>query len=162
MPKLSREVQVFIITRLACYDRPSVVRDEVRETFGIEVKLPHILYYDATAASTRLSEEYRTLFFDVRKRFREEIEEIPIASKAWRLRQRQRLFEKNDTNGNTVAAREDLDQAAREMGDAFSNRRELTGAGGGPIAVKDSSLEELSTEQLAAIAAQLAGQVSSP
>lgn len=156
MPKLSSQVQTFIVTRLACYAKPTEVKNAVAETFGVDVTLPHILYYDATSAGTKLNAELRQLFTETRERFNKEITAIPIANRSYRLARLQALLDTNETRGNVVEARAALEQAAKEVGEYFTNRRELTGAGGGPIAVEDKSLENLTTEQLQALAAKLA------
>lgn len=159
MPKLTDQVKVYMVTRLACYATLDEVRTGVRELFGIEVSGPQVLYYDATAASTKLSEHFRQLFRETRERFNREVSEIPIASQSYRLKQLQDLFETDKKRGNTASAREHLEQAAKEIGNLFTNRRELTGKGGGPIEHKDTSLEDLPTEQLAALATKLAAEM---
>lgn len=165
MPKqrLSKEIQLYIVTHLACYDRPSEVAKAVKETYNVDVPLAHIVYYDATTSGgAKLSAELKTLFHDTRKQFNEDITAVPIANKSYRLRRLQQLLDKHETKGNTVAARDDLELAAKEVGNYFTNKRELTGAGGGPIATQNEALTELAAllgENAAAIAAAVGAKV---
>jgi hypothetical protein len=46
------------------------------------------------------------------------------------------MAEKAEAQGNMVLASSLLEQAAKEMGGAFTNRRELTGKDGGAVEVK--------------------------
>ncbi|WP_237143578.1 hypothetical protein [Phyllobacterium zundukense] len=46
------------------------------------------------------------------------------------------MAEKAETQGNMVLAANLLEQAAKEVGDAFTNRRALVGADGGPVEVR--------------------------
>ncbi|KIC21722.1 hypothetical protein, partial [Leisingera sp. ANG-Vp] len=57
-------------------------------------------------------------------------------NRAVRLRTLQRMAEKAETMGNTVLAKGLLEQAAKEVGNAYTNRRELSGPKGGPMQVR--------------------------
>ncbi|EHK65287.1 hypothetical protein KYC_17372 [Achromobacter arsenitoxydans SY8] len=96
-----------------------------------------VAQYDPTkVAGQKLAKKWADLFEATRKRFREEVAEIPIADQAFRLRALGKIYERHISRGNVVGAAGVLEQAAKEVGGAFTNRREHTGAGGGPIEQK--------------------------
>jgi hypothetical protein len=153
MPKLKREHQIFIVTSLACFDTPSEVVAAVKDTFGIDVDRGQVWTYDASKPHlrTRLSDELLEIFDTTREAFRNDVTGIAIANKSVRLRELQKLYETAKDRGAVVVAAEILEQAAKETGGAFTNRRELSGPGGGPIKTETSNhdLSKLSEEQLA-------------
>lgn len=124
MAALNSEVKGFMVQALACFDTPSQVAAAVREEFGIEVTRQQCEAQDPTKRAGRdLAKKWVTLFHDTRKRFREETADIPIANRAFRLRAMNRFVEKAETMKNIGLAMQILEQAAKEMGDAFVNRR---------------------------------------
>lgn len=72
-----------------------------------------------------------------------DVSTIPIAQQAYRLRVLQRSLVKVEGQGNVSMVAQLLEQAAKESGGAFTNRRELTGKGGGPLVTANVSREEL-------------------
>ncbi|MDH8602355.1 DUF2280 domain-containing protein, partial [Klebsiella pneumoniae] len=74
------------------------------------------------------------LFNRTRDRFLNEISDIPIANKAYRLRVLQRMSTTAEGMKNLGMTAQLLEQAAKEVGDAYSNKQkfELTGKDGGP------------------------------
>src|SRR5690606_19743055 len=142
MAKLSDEVKRFIVQALACYDTPQQVADAVKDEFGLEVPRSQVALYDPTKhAGRNLSEKYRVLFNDTRKTFRQEVAEIPIAEQAYRLRQLQRMAQEAMKRKNIVLAASLLEQAAKEAGGMFTNRREVSGPNGGPIPTMPTTIE---------------------
>jgi hypothetical protein len=124
MAALSNEVKAFIVQALACFDTPSQVAAAVREEFGIEVTRQKCEAHDPTKRAGRdLAKRWVTLFEDTRKRFREETAEIPIANRAYRLRALGRIAERAETMKNLPLAIQVLEQAAKEVGDVYVNRR---------------------------------------
>ncbi|MGM7841927.1 DUF2280 domain-containing protein, partial [Yersinia enterocolitica] len=94
------------------------------------------------------------LFNSTRSRFQTEISDIPIANRAYRLRALDRMAAKAETMKNFAMTAQLMEQAAKEVGDAYSNKHKLehTGKDGGVIEHKHLvSAEELTDEQLAAI-----------
>jgi hypothetical protein len=137
MAMLSESAKCFIVQALACYDTPSQVSEAVKDEFGLDVPRMQVAQYDPTqAAGKDLAKKWRDLFDATRKRFREEVAEIPIADQAYRLRQLGKIYDRHMSRGNVLGAAGALEQAAKEVGGAFTNRREHTGAGGGPIEQK--------------------------
>lgn len=132
--KLSEGVKTFIVQSLACFDTPSVVVAAVKKEFGEEITRQAVEGYDPNKkAGTNLSDKWRALFDETRKTFLEDTAAIAISHRAVRLRALQRMAEKAETQGNMVLAANLLEQAAKEVGESFTNRRELTGKGGAPL-----------------------------
>ncbi|SSW67288.1 hypothetical protein AVE30378_02546 [Achromobacter veterisilvae] len=137
MAKLTEAHKRFIVQALACWDTPSQVAEAIKEEFGLDVPRMQVAQYDPTkVAGKGLAKKWRELFEATRKRFREEVAEIPIADQAFRLRALGKIYERHFNRGNVVGAAAVLEQAAKEVGGAFTNRREHTGLDGGPIEQK--------------------------
>lgn len=155
MAKLTDTHKRFIVQALACWDTPSQVAEAVREEFGLDVPRVQVAQYDPTkAAGQKLARKWVDLFEATRQRFREEVAEIPIADQAFRLRALGKIYERHLSRGNVVGAAAVLEQAAKEAGGAFTNRREHTGVGGGPIEQKTVVVDET---QVARAVAKLQG-----
>lgn len=129
--KLNNEVRTFIVQALACFDGPSAVMKAVKDEFGIAITRQSIECYDPNKRAGRgLADRWRLIFEETRAAFLEDTGKIGISHRAVRLRALQRMAEKAETQGNMVLASSLLEQAAKEMGGAFTNRRELTGRDG--------------------------------
>jgi|GEM_PF-1963733 len=153
---LKEEQKIFITTRLAAFNRPSKVVKEFSEVFGERIDRRRVHYYDASCpGNTRLGQKWRKLFWSLRDEFLKRVEDIPMSYKAYRLRQLQALYEQAIDAANIPLAKELLEQAAKEMGEAYSNRRLISGPGGGPIhhsVTGKIDLRSLTNEQLQRIA----------
>lgn len=124
MASLSSEVKTFVIQALACFDTPSQVVEAVQKEFGIGITRQQVESHDPTKVSgKKLAEKWKQLFDESRKRFREETVDIPIANRAFRLRAMSRYVEKAESMKNIGLAMQILEQAAKEVGDAYVNRR---------------------------------------
>lgn len=124
MAALKNEVKGFIVQALACFDTPSQVVQAVKEEFGIEISRQLCESHDPTKrAGLTLAKKWQVLFHDTRKRFREETANIPIANRAFRLRALGRMAEKAENSKNMALTAQLLEQAAKEVGDVYVNRR---------------------------------------
>ena len=124
MAALQNDVKAFIVQALACFDTPSQVVEAVQKEYGVSITRQQVETHDPTKTSGKcLAKRWVTLFHDTRKRFREQTADIPIANRAFRLRAMNRFVEKAETMKNIGLAMQILEQAAKEMGDAFVNRR---------------------------------------
>ncbi len=124
MAALKNEVKGFIVQALACFDTPSQVVEQVKQEFGIEISRQLCESHDPTKrAGVNLAVKWVTLFHDTRKRFREETAEIPIANRAYRLRTLGRMAVKAENSKNMALTAQLLEQAAKEVGDVYVNRR---------------------------------------
>lgn len=134
--KLTHEQQTYAVQALACFDSPSVVAAALRKDYGVIITPQTIEGYDPTKkAGANLSVKWKALFEETRKTFLEDTASIAISHRAVRLRALQRMSEKAETQGNMVLAANLLEQAAKEVGDSFTNRRELTGKDGKDLPV---------------------------
>lgn len=139
MAALKDDVKRFIVQALACYDTPSQVSKAVKEEFDLEVPRQQIAVYDPEKYNGReLGKKWKVLFHDTRARFREEVAEIPIASRAFRLRAIGRMAMQAESQRNIALAVQMIEQAAKEVGDVYVNRRldppKLPGEGQEPAA----------------------------
>ena len=124
MAALKSEVKSFIVQALACFDTPSQVAEAVKTEFGVVLSRQQVETHDPTKSSGKgLALKWQTLFHDTRKRFREETAEIPIANRAYRLRALGRMAEKAENMKNMALTAQLLEQAAKEVGDVYVNRR---------------------------------------
>lgn len=132
--KLTQEQRTYVVQALACFDPPGVVAKAVKEEFGVVVSLQAIEAYDPhKRAGRNLAPKWRAVFEETRKTFLEDTSKIGVSHRAVRLRAIQRMAEKAETQGNMVLAASLLEQAAKEVGESFTNRKELSGPNGGPI-----------------------------
>lgn len=128
---LSNEAKAFIVQALACFDTPTQVAKAVKEELGLEVTRQKVEAYDPTKRiGANLSKKWRELFETTRKTFIEDTSGIGISHRAVRIRALQRMATKAEEMKNMKLAAELMEQAAKEMGDAYTNRRVLTGKNG--------------------------------
>lgn len=121
-----------IVERLACYESPSDVAAWATETFGKQIERQQVEHYDPTR-SDKTGQTWVELFKETRKTFNEDASRVAIAQKLWRLRQLQEIVSDSDTEeADRLKA---MEQAAKEMGEAYTNKRllEHTGQDGGPV-----------------------------
>ena len=132
--RLSGEVKAFIVQRLACFDAPSTVAEAVRQQFGATITRQMVECYDPHKRSgARLSRKWRQLFEQTRRAFLEESITIGISHRAVRLRKLEAQVELNEEQGDSAMVAKLLEQAAKEMGGTYTNRRELSGRAARPI-----------------------------
>lgn len=154
--KLSDEVKTYIVQALACFDSPSTVVASVKTEFGEIISRQLVEMYDPGKRAWKAAPKWRTIFDETRKTFLEDTSKIGISHRAVRLRTLQRMAEKAETQGNVGLAAQLLEQAAKEVGGSFTNRREVTGRDGGPIKTEGEvtlDASALTTDQLRAVAA---------
>lgn len=126
MASLKPEVKAFIIQQLACFDSPSQIVESVKKEFGVEITRQQVASHDPTkAAGNGLAQKWVDLFNTTRKRFQTEITDIPIANKAYRLRTLDRMMSKAEGMKNMALAATLIEQAAKECGDAYTNRQKV-------------------------------------
>lgn len=143
MAALKPEVKAFIIQSLACFDSLSIVGEAVQKKFGLKVTPQQVESHDPTKASGKgLAQKWVDLFESTRSRFQTEISDIPVANKAYRLRVINRMATSAEKMKNLGMTAQLLEQAAKEVGDAYTNRLkvESTGKDGGPIRTETVSL----------------------
>jgi len=148
MASLKPEVKAFIVQGLACFDTPSQIVESVKKEFSVDITRQQAASHDPTkAAGVGLAPKWVELFKSTRERFQNEISDIPIASRAYRLRALDRMATKAEGMKNIAMAAQLLEQAAKEVGEAYTNRQKIehTGKDGGPIKTTQT---QLTPEQL--------------
>lgn len=134
MAQLTEPVKLAITQALACFDTPTQVADMVKEEFGIVITRQQASQYDASKTTGKtMSKKLRAIFEETRKAFLESTADVPVAQQSYRLRVLQRMLLKAERSGNMALVAQLLEQAAKETGGLFTNRRELTGKNGGPL-----------------------------
>jgi hypothetical protein len=131
---LSDEVKSFIVQRLACHATPSEASEAVKEEFGLDVPRQQCALYDpGNVVAKDLSQKWRDLFAATRKAFQENFARVGIQHRAVRLEALDDMMRKAKRAKNFLLAAQLIEQAAKEVGDVYTNRREMTGKDGGPI-----------------------------
>lgn len=155
MSRIKPAIRTYITQQLACFDSPSVVAESVQKAHGVSISRQVIEGHDPTKrAGERLGRKYKEIFFATRNEYFKATAGIAISHKAYRLRSLQRMFDKAEGQGNVVLACKILEQAAKEMGGDYDNKRihEVSGPGGKPIEtnpkVTTIDPKQLSTETL--------------
>lgn len=136
MAALPDPIKVYIVQSLACFDTISRVAKAVREEFGVDVSPQQCERYDPTKrAGSTLSKKYREIFERTREEFLKDTSRIGASHRAVRLRKLDRAIGIAEERGNIPLMAQLLEQAAKESGDAFTNRHRLehTGKDGEPI-----------------------------
>ena len=124
---LSNDMKLFIVEHLARFDSPSTVAAAVEKEFGRKVPRQTIEGHDPTKVTRKnLAAKWREHFHLVRKSFREDIEAIPIASRAVRLLALDRMARRFEDMGNMIGAMAAIEQAAKEMGGSYVGRGAIT------------------------------------
>lgn len=135
--KLTDEQRLYVVQRLACFDSLSSVMEGVKSEFGVDISMQGIECYDPNKAAGRgLSKKWKTIFEETRAAFLADVSQIPIANRAVRLRTLQRMADTSERQKNMVLTASLLEQAAKEVGEAYTNKRQISGEGGGPITFK--------------------------
>lgn len=145
MAALKGEVKAFIVQSLACFDTPSQVVESVKKEFGLSITRQQVESHDPTKANGKgLAQKWVELFNGTRKRFQTELSDIPIANKAYRLRVLDRMATRAEGMKNLALTAEIIEQAAKECGDAYTNRHkfEHSGPNGGAIQTITMSKDE--------------------
>ena len=93
MATLREPVKIFIVQSLACFETPQQVADTVKQEFKIEISRQQVALYDPTKYTGRnLSKKLKDLFEKTRKDFRTNVYDIPLANKAVRLNELQKMY----------------------------------------------------------------------
>lgn len=145
MAALKPEIKAFIVQSVACFDTPSQVVESVLKEFGIQITRQQVEQNDPSKISGKgLAQKWVDLFNRTRDRFLNEISDIPIANKAYRLRVLDRMAARAEGMKNLALTAEIIEQAAKECGDAYTNKHkfEHSGPNGGAIQTITMSKEE--------------------
>ncbi len=127
MAALNTKVKAYIVRGLATYMTPSEVVDAVKQEFsGLIVTRQQVAKYDPDKASgINLSDKWQELFRKHRKDFNDEVNSIPIANKAYRLKMLNEMALEALESKNRPLVAKLLEQAAKEVGEVFTNRHKV-------------------------------------
>jgi hypothetical protein len=135
--RLTSEQQVFIVESLACYRQLGEIKKDFKERFEQDITSQAIEAYDPSKyAGRNLSEKFRLLFAGARDAYLKDVASIPIKQQAYRFRMLQASLDKALLTNNLVLVNSILEQAAKEDGGAYTNKRQHSGPDGGSIPVK--------------------------
>jgi len=142
-------MQTFLVQGLACFENRTTVAAAVAVEFNVEITRQSVERYDPTKrAGSNLSPKWRAVFDETRRAFLNGSAAIGVAHKVVRLREIKRLMEKADAAGDLQLVAKLLEQAARECGDAYTNRHRIavrTTENPAASARRQELLEKLST-----------------
>jgi len=122
MSTLTDDIKEFIVKRLACYDTPSEVVEAVNVSFGVTVSRQQVHRYDPNCSDPP-AQRWRDLHAATRQAFLREVAEIGIAQKAVRLAMLDRMARRAMANHRMDRTLSCLEQAAKECGGIYENRR---------------------------------------
>lgn len=127
MAGLTDEHRRFIVESLACYDTPAMIIADLKEQYDVVATPQQIAYYNPKSAQAKqqLSQEWKDLFDARRKEFDNEVETIPIARKAVRLRRLQRIINSAKADKMPVIVMNAMKQVAMEVGGMFERQEKL-------------------------------------
>ncbi|MBF8461784.1 DUF2280 domain-containing protein [Klebsiella michiganensis] len=126
MAALKPEVKAAIVQMLACYDTLSIVVGAIQKDYGIKVTPQQVESHDPTKVSGKgLAKKWVDLFNATRERFQNEISDIPIANKAYRLRVLNRMAVNAENMKNYGMTAQLLEQAAKDVGDVYTNKQKV-------------------------------------
>lgn len=126
MARLSEPEKQEVVRLLARYVPVPDVVVAMREQFGVEIDRFQVRSYDPTKARYEGGERLRAIFEAEREKYDRSIDDIPIAHKAFRLNSLQIMLVRAQASGNLVLACKILEQAAKEVGGALTNRSNVT------------------------------------
>lgn len=126
MARLSELEKQEIVRLLARHVSVPDVVATMREQLGVKIDRFQVRSYDPTKARYEGGERLRAIFAAEREKYEQSIEDVPIAHKAFRLGQLQRMLFRAQASGNLVLACKILEQAAKEVGGVLTNRSNVT------------------------------------
>ncbi|EHU1305916.1 DUF2280 domain-containing protein [Acinetobacter baumannii] len=114
MATLKEPIKIFIVQSLACFDTPQQVADAVKQEFGVEIPRQQVAAYDPTKPTGKnLSKKLTNLFNKTRADFQKNVYDIPLANKAYRLKELQKIYE--DWKNNRLMKQGVIKQVREEM-----------------------------------------------
>ncbi len=140
--KLTHEQQVMLVQELARFETPSDAARSVGAAFGVTIS-PQQAWEYIPGNREALARKWRELFEAERARFIADVDSIAVNHKAYRMRQLEVAVRAAMASKRWGLAAQLLRQAAEESGGVLTNRRELTGANGGPLVTTYEPIVEL-------------------
>lgn len=154
---LPDEAKDFAVLCFAKFMTPTQVAEATNDRFGTSIDRRQAQRYDPTSklGAKQLGKKRKQLFEAARKRFLDDLNDIPIANKAMRLQQLQAHYDKvlSGHSLNLGMALKIIEQAAKEAEGFHSSERTVNLRG--KVQVEDVSEDEIRGGIASAIAAAL-------
>jgi hypothetical protein len=116
--------KIYVVRRLAAYDKPRVIAQDLARDYGVTVTIKAIESYNPCLAIGRhLGRRWRDLFAQAREDYLKSTAEIGVTQKAVRIRLRERYAQRAEEAGQFKAASDILDAIARDVGDILDKRQ---------------------------------------
>lgn len=94
MAKLTEPMKIFIVQSLACFETPQQVADAVKSKFNIDIDRMQCAGYDPTKVTgEKMAKKLKELFHKTREDFKASVYDIPLANKAVRLNELQKMYD---------------------------------------------------------------------
>jgi len=131
MARLTTPEKRQVVQRLAAFETPTEVVQWAAEDLEKQLSHEQVSYYDPTRGS-RHSPKWEELFYEAREEFLNDLDTIPLSHRAVRLRELTDLYERAKEQEEVEKAARMLKQAAKEVGEKFTNveRKEHSGPDG--------------------------------
>lgn len=134
MAQLKKEIKLFIVRSLAQFNTPTETAQAVHQEYGVQITKQNCEKYDPTKRSGQtLCAELKKEFEITRQDFLDKPQNIPVANLTYRLQRMQRVID--GAGKNNVLILSTLEQAAKDVGGVFTNRKEITGKNGETLGV---------------------------
>lgn len=137
------ETRAEIVRRLACYESATEIHKDLLSR-GIQISLPAIFTYNADRdyAMRRLAGKWRDLFHATREAFLQEVAKVPVSHRAVRLKRLEAVYNKAMEDGDLKEANKALEQAAKEVGNVYTNIQKVQGTLTQTEPVSERSIDE--------------------
>jgi hypothetical protein len=123
---LTPEQKVFVVKRLATYHTPTAIVHDLKELFGVEVKVKTVDHYHPERSThDKLASCWKELFWATREAFIAACAQVGTMEQMVRVRLREDMVLTAQDAGHYRIANELLDSIAREAGQMFANRSAL-------------------------------------
>jgi hypothetical protein len=123
MASLKHEHKIFIVKGFAAFQSPSELANAVNEEFRLNVTRQQVWKYHPDNPQT--APKWKEMYTAFRDAFIKGTTEIAISHKSFRLSELEDMRRKAKKMRNFPLAAQLLEQAAKEMGGLFTNRRRL-------------------------------------
>jgi hypothetical protein len=125
MARLTSEHKAFVIRGFARFQTVPEITAGLKEKFGVEVSTHQLYGYHPDSVNFRVSKQWLELFNREREAFLRNVDSIGIANKTVRLQRLEQACVVALARKNIKLAAELMEQAAKEMGEVFTNKREI-------------------------------------
>jgi hypothetical protein len=122
--RLTDRQKIYVVRRLAAYDKARAIAEDLARDFGVTVTIKAIESYNPCLATGRhLAQRWCKLFAEAREEYLKSVAEIGYTQKAVRIQKRAGLVDRAEEAGQFKAASDILDAIARDVGDIPDKRQ---------------------------------------